>query len=156
MRGGENLETRARSVSERLPGRQLSLTPLRLDSFSINSLSVDEWSLLDWVFIELARSEQDSRAVRYIEFTSESTASGWMRSRSATRFLTCTEGGGVQGVGRGGARRGGRGVSGGEGSSVEGDCRWHLVHLGLYRVERNRNFWPQLRTVLHVNIAIIL
>ena len=114
MRGGENLETRARSVSERLPGRQLSLTPLRLDSFSINSLSVDEWSLLDWVFIELARSEQDSRAVRYIEFTSESTASGWMRSRSATRFLTCTEGGGVQGVGRGGARGGSVGGRGGQ------------------------------------------
>ena len=73
VRGGEDLETRVRSVSERLPGRQLSLTPLRLDSFSINSLSVDEWSLLDWVFIELARSEQDSRAVRYIEFTSESS-----------------------------------------------------------------------------------
>ena len=110
MRGRENLETRARSVSERLPGRQLSLTPLRLDSFSINSLSVDEWSLLDWVFIELARSEQDSRAVRYIEFTSESTASGWMRSRSATRFLTCTEGGGVEGwaaEGAGGGQWGG-------------------------------------------------
>ena len=89
MRDGEDLETRARSVSERLPGRQLSLTPLRLESFSIIiSLSVDEWSLLDWSFIELARSEQDSRAVRYIAFTSESTASGWMRSRSATRFLT--------------------------------------------------------------------
>ena len=153
MRGGENLETRARSVSERLPGRQLSLTPLRLDSFSINSLSVDEWSLLDWVFIELARSEQDSRAVRYIEFTSESTASGWMRSRSATRFLTCTEGGGVQGVGRGGARGG---SVGGRGVQCGGGCQWHLVHLGLYRVERNRNFWPQLRTVLQVNIVIIL
>ena len=64
VRSGEDLATRARSVSERLRGRQLSLTPLRLDSFSINSLSVDECSLVDWIFIELARSEQDSRAVR--------------------------------------------------------------------------------------------